>query len=82
LQRRLSVRLFGFEFVWGRGCPDCDRLERQLAGLRMQQKALADNQIELLDELRDLKAEKDRREREAKIVADRLLDLAALGGGR
>jgi hypothetical protein len=72
----------GFEFTWGRGCPDCDRLERQLAGLRMQQKMLADNQIELLDELRDMKAEKDRREREAKIAADTILDLAALGGGR
>ena len=76
------MKILGFEFVWGRGCPDCDRLERQLASLRMQQKALADNQIELIDEIRDLRAEKDRREREAKIAADTLLDLAALGGGR
>jgi cell division protein FtsB len=76
------MRLFGFDLTFGKGCPDCERLERQLASLRMQQKALADNQIALIDEIRDLRAEKDRREREAKIVADTLLDLAALGGGR
>ena len=76
------MRLFGFDLTFGRGCPDCERLERQLASLRIQQKMLADNQIELIDKIHELRAEKDRRDRESKIAADRLLDLAGLGGGR
>ena len=49
------MRLFGFDLEIGKGCPDCERLERENASLRLQMGALGDLQVEMLDELRALK---------------------------
>ena len=69
---------FGFDIEFGRGCQGCERLERDLANLRIQNKMLADNQIHLIDTIQELRAEKKLRTEEAKKSAEFLVGLADL----
>ena len=76
------VNLFGFEFEFGRGCPDCEKKDRELAICREQGRMMGENSVELLDEIHKLKAEKaawlERTKAHAKAMAD-LADLRRVG---
>lgn len=54
------MKFLGFEIT--RGCPECDKKDIELEGLRGQNRLLADHQLVLLDTIKEMRLKIERLE--------------------